>query len=78
MSDDGELIGLIERAAREIAGRSLGALSPKTQIASLGIDSVELYEMFGFMEEELGIHLSDDALTDVTTIGDLLALLREG
>jgi acyl carrier protein len=33
-------------------------------------------EVFGVLEEELGIRLNDDEISDVTTFEDLLVLLQ--
>ncbi len=44
-------------------------------LEELNIDSVELLEIFGMMEEELGIILSEEELEAMTTLDQLLALV---
>lgn len=76
MRSDAELITLFREAAVEIAGRDFADLSPSTEISELGIDSVDLLEMFGYVEDELGIKLSDADLAEVATLHDLAALIQ--
>jgi acyl carrier protein len=50
-------------------------------IASLGIDSVAMLEVIGYLEEALEMHLPEDRLQRVQTLGDLadvIAAIRAG
>jgi acyl carrier protein len=44
-------------------------------LVELNIDSVELLEIFGMMEEELGILLSEEELSGMATLNQLLELV---
>jgi acyl carrier protein len=73
--DEQELLALFERAAWEIDQRKFDDIDASTRVADLGIDSVALLEIFGEIEDELDIHLPDEELAEVTTLGDLLDLI---
>lgn len=70
-----DLLVLFEEAAWEVDQREFDSLSLKTKIADLGVDSVALLEIFGFVEEELDIYLSQEDLAEVQTLGDLSELI---
>lgn len=72
-----EVIELFKKAAWEIDQKKLGDLKPEDKIRALGIDSVAMLEVIGFFEEELNIHLPDDKLSRVETIGDLATLIAQ-
>ena len=76
MYDDASLITLFKEAAWEIDQREFDDVDLDTPIAELGIDSVALFEIFGYVEEELEVYLPDDQLGEVKTLRDLGALVR--
>ena len=76
MQSDTDLIALFQSAALEIGNHNFEGLALSTDIADLGIDSVELLEIFGEIEEELDIQMSDEDLAGLSTLGDLVALIR--
>ena len=49
------------------------AIDLSTEIAELGLDSVQTLELVACLEERLGIRLPLEALADVTTAGDLIS-----
>lgn len=77
MKTDQELVDLFVAAAYEVGAHQFEGLSVKTEVSELGIDSVELLEIFGFVEEELDIMLSDEDLAGLETLGDLIALIKQ-
>jgi acyl carrier protein len=70
-----ELLSLFKEAAWEVDQREFDSLSMNTKISELGVDSVALLEIFGFVEEELDIYLPQEDLAEVKTLGDLSALI---
>jgi acyl carrier protein len=74
MSDvprDPKVIELFARAIWEVDQKKFDDLTMEKPIAALGIDSVAMLEVIGFIEEELQIHLPEDRLQQVQTVGDL-------
>ena len=43
----------------------------------LGADSVDLFQVYVAMEEEYGIELDTDETDHVSTIGDLMQIIRD-
>lgn len=76
MRSEAELIQLFRDAAVEIVGRDFPNLTPSSEISELGIDSVDLLEIFGYVEDELHIKLSDADLAEITTLKDLAKLIQ--
>lgn len=76
MAND-DLIKLFKDAAWQVGGHKFDDISMKTEIADLGIDSVELLEIFGYVEEETGVLLSDDDLATIENLGDLGELIQK-
>ena len=66
-----EVVVLFKKAAWEVDQKKLDDLRLDDRISSLGIDSVAMLEVIGFFEEELEIHLPDEKLARVETLGDL-------
>ena len=72
-----EILALFKRALFEVDRKEIHDLTSSSAISSLGIDSVAMLEVIGFLEEELGVHLSDEQLAAVTTVGDLVRVIQE-
>ena len=77
MADENELLELFEQAAWEVDQREFEALSLDTKISDLGVDSVALLEIFGYVEEELDIYLPQEDLAEVKTLRDLSTLIAQ-
>jgi 8-amino-7-oxononanoate synthase len=73
---DQELIGILKAAVYDISLREIGDLTPETKISELGLDSVAVMEMIGMLEENLSIHIKDEDVTTLNSVGDLLKLIR--
>ena len=72
-----KLLSLFCRFASEITEKELDGVSAETNIAGRGIDSLQMIEIVGTMERELQIHVADDQLVGIQTVGDLLAVVQE-
>ena len=59
------------QAAFEVSGKRFENLDKATVISDLGLDSVALIELIGYLEEKLQIRIPDEELADVQTLGDL-------
>lgn len=75
MTNSDNFLSLFKEAAREIAQKEFTFLDWETRIDALGIDSVSLYEIFGYLEEELDLELDDEDLKNVRTLSDLRQLV---
>lgn len=52
-------------------------ITTELSLFDIGIDSIEFYEMVGFVEDSLNISLPNELLGDVKTIGDLKRIISE-
>jgi acyl carrier protein len=73
---DEEIINLFKTAVFEVDQKKLGALTPETEIAALGLDSVATMEVIGALEEKLSVRFPDEELATLKSVGDLTALVR--
>lgn len=71
-----DVIALFRQAALEVHDRQLDTLDKATVISTLGLDSVAVMEMAGFLEDTLSIRIPDEELAQVETLGDLDALIQ--
>ncbi|MEZ4316637.1 MAG: acyl carrier protein [Myxococcota bacterium] len=78
---DAEIIGIIQEALADVAPNRAGefdSISTSTTIESLGLDSIAIMEMVGFLEEKVDSTFPDEELTAVSNIGHLANLIRTG
>jgi acyl carrier protein len=57
--------------------KRLSELTMETRVDGLGIDSVAMLEVIGYVEDELGVHLPEERLRAVVTVGDLADIVAE-
>lgn len=53
------------------------ALNKNSEFKNIGIDSLDLMDMVVTLEDQLSIHIPDDKLLAIKTIGDLLEIIEE-
>jgi acyl carrier protein len=71
-----DVIAVFKQAALEVHGRDLGRLGPATEISTLGLDSIAVMEMTGYLEEKLNVRIPDEDLAEIETLGELDALVQ--
>ncbi len=64
-----------DRVVSHVGNHKFTAEQLGQPLVELNIDSIELMEIFGMMEEELGILLSEEELSEMETLNQLLALV---
>ena len=69
------MLSLLTTGVGEVTGRSVRILHTETDIAALGLDSVQALELVAWAEERLGVRVPDEELARVRTVGDLCAAL---
>ncbi|MCA1579808.1 MAG: acyl carrier protein [Acidobacteria bacterium] len=75
--NDTEIHSLIGEAVAFAEPRLKGAsLKPEDTIAELGINSIAVLEIVGYLEDKLGVRFPDDELAQLNTIGGLSDLIR--
>ena len=71
-----ELFELVAQVVFDVSHHQIQTSDLKSPIAEMDIDSVELMEIFGMLEEEVGICFPEDRIAEVSTFDDLLSLLK--
>jgi acyl carrier protein len=71
-----DFFALFKQAAGEVSGQTFDGLDKATTLSDIGLDSVAILELVGYLEEKLDVRLSDEELAAVNTLGDLDDLLR--
>lgn len=71
-----ELFDLFRKMATEIAEKDFSKVSEDAAIANLGLDSLNLLELVGSMERELGVQIPDEQLVGIQTVRQLLDLVE--
>ena len=71
-----ELLDMFRSTAGEVAEKDFGAVDESGKIADLGIDSLELLEVIGSLEQALDIRVPDDQLVGIQTVDQLLTLVE--
>jgi acyl carrier protein len=71
-----ELFQTFQRMASEIAEKDFASVQEDAKIAQLGLDSLNLLELVGQMERELGVQIPDEQLVGIQTVRQLLDLVE--
>ena len=71
-----DFYAFFNQAASEVSGKRFDNLQKTTVISDLGLDSIAVIELVGYLEEKLHIRIPDEELAGVLTLGDLDALVR--
>ena len=72
-----KLVELFREMATEVAERDLSTLAEASVIADLGLDSLQMLEVVGQMEQRLEIQVPDDQLVGIETVAQLLDVVEK-
>lgn len=77
MRSDDEIITLFKASVKEVDNNvKIGELTPATELAQLGLDSVMTMEVIGVLEEKLNVRFPDEELATLKHMRDLTNLVR--
>ena len=71
---------MLERLARIMAesrGQSVELSEDMDLVKDLGLSSIDMVQMVVSIEEEFGIEISDRALKEIATVGDLVRVIEQ-
>jgi len=71
-----DVITLFRQALWEVDQKKVENLEMETTISDLGLDSVAMLEVIGYLEQELDLHFPDEKLATLQTIKDLSDLIE--
>jgi acyl carrier protein len=70
------LLNMFRSKASEVAEKDFSHVTEQSVIAELGIDSLGMLELIGELERDLEIRLSDEQLTGIRTVRELLDVVE--
>ncbi len=73
-----DIVALYKEAAFEVVGKKLDDLTLDTQLSALGLDSVAIMEIVGYVEDRVGVRVNDEDLSRLTTLRELADLIEKG
>ncbi len=71
------MVQLFGSAASRITQREVVDLDESTEIWSLGLDSLGMFELVGELERQLGVRQPDHQLVGLRTVRDLLNVVEQ-
>ena len=79
MSDQNTIIGRLRDILRESSeeDRDWDEVGAETTIESLGFDSLSILDLLYDVDQEFDIHLEATEVIDLSTVGEIAALLKE-
>lgn len=77
MRSEDEIIELFTAAVAEVDNTvKLNGVTPSTELASIGLDSVMTMEVIGVLEEKLSVRFPDEELSTIKSMSDLTRLIN--
>ncbi|MBX2812216.1 MAG: acyl carrier protein [Myxococcales bacterium] len=77
MRSENEIIELFKEAVSEVDNNTkIANVTPSTELASLGLDSVMTMEVIGVLEERLNVRFPDEDLATIRSMSDLTQLVN--
>lgn len=78
MHTDEQIIEMFKDSVKEVdTSTKVGDVSMKTELSSMGLDSVMTMEVIGVLEEKLNVRFPDEDLATIKTMNDLATLVRK-
>ena len=77
---DAEILSLLKSALDEVApgwSKDLKEFTADVKFRDLAVDSVQIMEMLGVIEERAGCAFADDEINQINKVGDMVALIRK-
>ena len=74
---DAEILQLLEESLAFASPEEAKVkLRPEATIADLGISSITVLEIVGYVEEKLNVRFPDDALAELNTVRSVMEMIR--
>lgn len=66
----------ITKHIANLSGAKVESVTPDRELASLGLDSLDLLELAVALEDEFSIEISNSEVESLRTVGDVIALVE--
>ncbi|PIE21079.1 MAG: hypothetical protein CSA66_00105 [Proteobacteria bacterium] len=77
---DAEILTLMQSSLDEVApgwSKDVKELAPSVKFRDMNVDSVQIMEMVGIIEEQVDVQFADEDLATISKVGDMLALIKK-
>ena len=78
--NDADIIALLTKSLDEVApgwNKDVKELRQEVKFRDMAVDSVQIMEMVGIIEEECNCQFADEDLAQINQVGDLVALVKK-
>jgi acyl carrier protein len=73
---ESELMELLREVTKELQ-LDLTGVGPETTLESMGLDSLDQFELLTALEDKMGLRIPDGRIGEIVTIKDVIDCLRE-
>lgn len=77
---ENEILALMKSSLDKVApgwSKNVTDFNPSVSFKDLSVDSVQIMEMVGFIEEQCSCQFADEDLTHVHKVGDMVELIKK-
>ena len=78
--NDAEILSLMKKSLDEVApgwAKEVKDFGPDVKFRDMAVDSVQIMEMVGIIEEECNCQFADEDLAQIAKVGDMIGLIRK-
>ena len=78
--NDNEILTLMKSSLDEVApgwSKEVKDFGPEVKFRDMAVDSVQIMEMVGIIEERCDCQFADEDLAQINRVGDMLSLIKK-
>lgn len=78
--NENEILGLMKEALDEVApgwSKEVKEFGPQVKFRDMAVDSVQIMEMVGIIEERCDCQFADEDLAQINKVGDMVTLVKK-
>lgn len=78
--NDNEILTILKNALDEVApgwAKDVKEFGPDVKFRDLAVDSVQIMEMLGVIEEKCNCAFADDEINQINRVSDMIALVKK-
>ncbi len=77
---ENEILSLMKSSLDQVApgwSKEVREFGPQVKFKDLSVDSVQIMEMVGLIEEKCGCQFADEDLAQINKVGDMVSLVKK-
>ncbi|MCA9517358.1 MAG: acyl carrier protein [Myxococcales bacterium] len=78
--NENEILSLMKSSLDEVApgwSKNIKEFGPQVRFRDMDVDSVQIMEMVGVIEEKCNCQFADEDLAQIAKVGDMIALVKK-